>query len=173
MSADDCLMHDRERHYVGFRARFLAFLLDSLAAMIPLTVLAALVLPTVDLSSVDLNDPNSMQALLRTLLARLTFDLLVLAVLVVACWIRFAATPGKMVVRAAIVDATTLEPVSPARLVVRYLGYFPGILALGVGFLWIAFDRRKQGWHDKLAGTVVVRIPSARERRARIGREAH
>ncbi|HKF94921.1 MAG TPA: RDD family protein, partial [Gammaproteobacteria bacterium] len=28
---------------------------------------------------------------------------------------------------------------------------------LGLGFLWIAFDKRKQGWHDKLAATVVVR----------------
>jgi uncharacterized RDD family membrane protein YckC len=27
---------------------------------------------------------------------------------------------------------------------------------LYLGFLWIAFDRRKQGWHDKIAGTVVV-----------------
>ncbi|MBI4998962.1 MAG: RDD family protein, partial [Rhodocyclales bacterium] len=26
-----------------------------------------------------------------------------------------------------------------------------------LGFVWVAFDRRKQGWHDKLAGSVVVR----------------
>jgi uncharacterized RDD family membrane protein YckC len=25
-----------------------------------------------------------------------------------------------------------------------------------LGFIWIAFDKRKQGWHDKLAGTVVI-----------------
>ncbi|MBT7879149.1 MAG: hypothetical protein HN738_13805, partial [Gammaproteobacteria bacterium] len=28
--------------------------------------------------------------------------------------------------------------------------------ALGLGFIWIALDKRKQGWHDKLAGTVVI-----------------
>jgi uncharacterized RDD family membrane protein YckC len=28
---------------------------------------------------------------------------------------------------------------------------------LGLGLLWVAFDRRKQGWHDKIANTVVVR----------------
>ncbi|HEY4989416.1 MAG TPA: AIR carboxylase family protein, partial [Opitutaceae bacterium] len=33
------------------------------------------------------------------------------------------------------------------------------VLALGLGFIWIAFDREKQGWHDKIAGTVVVRLP--------------
>jgi len=26
-----------------------------------------------------------------------------------------------------------------------------------LGLVWVAFDRRKQGWHDKLAGTVVIR----------------
>ena len=25
-----------------------------------------------------------------------------------------------------------------------------------LGFIWIAFDKRKQGWHDKIAGTVVI-----------------
>ncbi len=39
----------------------------------------------------------------------------------------------------------------------RYLGYFASTIPLCLGFLWIAFDKRKQGWHDKLAGTVVIR----------------
>jgi uncharacterized RDD family membrane protein YckC len=30
---------------------------------------------------------------------------------------------------------------------------------LGTGFLWIAFDSRKQGIHDKIADTVVVKLP--------------
>jgi uncharacterized RDD family membrane protein YckC len=37
----------------------------------------------------------------------------------------------------------------------------PGLLRfddpLFAGIIWVAFDRRKQGWHDKLADTVVVR----------------
>lgn len=37
------------------------------------------------------------------------------------------------------------------------LGYAISLLALGMGFLWIYFDGRGQGWHDKLAGTFVVR----------------
>ena len=28
-----------------------------------------------------------------------------------------------------------------------------------LGFFWIGWDREKQGWHDKIAGTVVVRVP--------------
>jgi len=33
------------------------------------------------------------------------------------------------------------------------------VLPLYLGFLWAVFDRRKQGWHDKIAGTVVIQEP--------------
>jgi uncharacterized RDD family membrane protein YckC len=42
---------------------------------------------------------------------------------------------------------------------VRGLGAAFSILVFFLGFLWIAWDRDKQGWHDKIAGTVVVRVP--------------
>jgi len=42
-------------------------------------------------------------------------------------------------------------------LIGRYFGYFLASIPLGLGLLWVAFDKRKQGWHDKLAGTVVIR----------------
>ena len=79
-----------------------------------------------------------------------------LGVLVLPFWFRRRATPGKMAIGARIVDARTLGEPSPRQLVVRYLGYFVSMLPLFLGLLWVAFDRRKQGWHDKLAGTVVV-----------------
>jgi uncharacterized RDD family membrane protein YckC len=40
--------------------------------------------------------------------------------------------------------------------IIRYLGYYVSIFALGLGFLWVAWDDKKQGWHDKMAGTVVI-----------------
>jgi uncharacterized RDD family membrane protein YckC len=45
------------------------------------------------------------------------------------------------------------------RLVIRLLCYFVSALPFYLGFLWAAFDRRKQGWHDKIAGTVVIQEP--------------
>lgn len=42
-------------------------------------------------------------------------------------------------------------------LIGRYLAYYVSLIPFGLGFIWVAFDGRKQGWHDKLAGTVVVR----------------
>lgn len=42
--------------------------------------------------------------------------------------------------------------------VVRALGLLLSIVPLGLGFLWIAWDERRQGWHDKIAGTIVYRV---------------
>ena len=40
---------------------------------------------------------------------------------------------------------------------VRYIGYGISEIPLFLGFLWIAFDKNKQGWHDKIAGTFVIK----------------
>ena len=81
------------------------------------------------------------------------------AVVTIAFWRFGGATPGKMAISAIIVDARTGGPVPLARLIGRYFAYTISALPLGLGFLWIAFDKRKQGWHDKLANTVVIYEP--------------
>lgn len=43
--------------------------------------------------------------------------------------------------------------------IVRALSCFLSLAPAGLGFLWIAFDSNRQAWHDKIAGTVVVRRP--------------
>ncbi|HKU14640.1 MAG TPA: RDD family protein [Steroidobacteraceae bacterium] len=43
--------------------------------------------------------------------------------------------------------------------IVRALGCFLSLIAAGLGFLWIVFDDDRQAWHDKIAGTLVVRTP--------------
>jgi len=79
------------------------------------------------------------------------------ALVVLAFWRYKHATPGKMMFSAVIVDAKTLRPAGTHQLLVRYVTYFLAAMPLGLGLLWVAFDPRKQGWHDKLAGTVVIR----------------
>jgi uncharacterized RDD family membrane protein YckC len=79
------------------------------------------------------------------------------AIAVIVFWIYKSATPGKMAVSAKVVDARTGEAPSPAQCIGRYFAYFVSILPLGLGLIWVTFDKKKQGWHDKLAGTVVVR----------------
>jgi uncharacterized RDD family membrane protein YckC len=43
--------------------------------------------------------------------------------------------------------------------IIRALGCFLSLVIAGLGFIWIAIDREHQAWHDKIAGTVVVRVP--------------
>jgi uncharacterized RDD family membrane protein YckC len=43
--------------------------------------------------------------------------------------------------------------------VVRALACFLSMAVAGLGFLWVVFDSEKQSWHDKIAGTTVVRVP--------------
>jgi uncharacterized RDD family membrane protein YckC len=50
-------------------------------------------------------------------------------------------------------------PIDWPTAIVRALGCFLSLIPLGLGFIWVAFDVRRQSWHDKIAGTVVVRPP--------------
>lgn len=79
------------------------------------------------------------------------------AVAVIIFWVAKQATPGKMAISAKIVDAKTGGTTSTGQLIGRYLAYYLSLIPFGLGFIWVAFDARKQGWHDKLAGTVVIR----------------
>lgn len=79
------------------------------------------------------------------------------AAAIVLFWIKKQATPGKMAISAVIVDATTGKKATTGQLIGRYLAYFISTIPLCLGMIWVAFDKRKQGWHDKLAGTVVIR----------------
>lgn len=79
------------------------------------------------------------------------------AVAVITFWVLKQATPGKMIFSAIIVDAATGKAASPAQLIGRYFALIISMLPLFLGFFWVAFDKRKQGWHDKLAGTVVIK----------------
>jgi len=51
------------------------------------------------------------------------------------------------------------RPVDWGTAIVRALSCFLSLVVLGLGFIWIAVDRDRQAWHDKIAGTVVVRPP--------------
>jgi len=78
-------------------------------------------------------------------------------VAIVLFWRYKQATPGKMAIRAKVVDAKTGGVPSVGQCIGRYFAYFLSTIPLGLGYLWVAFDPKKQAWHDKLAGTVVVR----------------
>lgn len=78
-------------------------------------------------------------------------------VAVIWFWVKKQATPGKLLLSLRVVDAKTGRSLSVGQSMARYVGYFVAGIPFGLGLLWVGFDGKKQGWHDKIAGTVVVR----------------
>lgn len=135
--------------YVGVRVRAVAGLIDALViVLVTWPILVAIY-------GVGYLESPSMYSLDGP--ADLVISWVVPAVATVVLWVWKQATPGKMIMRARIVDAETGAPLSPVRASVRYLGFLVSVVALmGLPLLWVAFDARKQGLHDKIAGSVVV-----------------
>ncbi|MEN9681875.1 MAG: hypothetical protein RLZZ627_1768 [Pseudomonadota bacterium] len=137
--------------YAGFWQRLLANLIDGV-------LMAAWMIPALYYFYGDelLTDPHLIMGPADFIIS---WVLPMLGVLVL--WDRKQGTLGKLALGLRIVDAETLQPLSRKQELIRYLGYFLSTLPLGLGFLWIMADPRKQGFHDRLAGSVVVRKPQA------------
>src|SRR5271157_1238939 len=66
-------------------------------------------------------------------------------------------TPGKMIFGLKVVQSTG-EQMTFGLAFLRWVGYIISAVVFYLGFAWILFDAKKQGWHDRIAGTVVVRV---------------
>ena len=135
--------------YAGFWLRFCAIIIDSI-----LFILLLIPLPLIYGFGQYLNSgPLSYLGVWHILL-----ELILPITLTILLWLRFSATPGKMFLKLKIVDTKTSGPISFRQALIRYIGYLPSFYCLLLGVLWVAFDKRKQGWHDKLASTAVIRV---------------
>jgi uncharacterized RDD family membrane protein YckC len=67
-------------------------------------------------------------------------------------------TPGKIIVGIKVI-CTDKTPPTFRDSILRYCGYLASILSFFAGFIVIAFDEKKQGFHDKIADTYVVKLP--------------
>ena len=65
-------------------------------------------------------------------------------------------TPGKKLLGLRVVQSSG-KPMTPGLAFLRWVGYIISQIPLCLGFIWIAFDGRKQGWHDKIAATCVIK----------------
>lgn len=77
----------------------------------------------------------------------------------VAYFIFFWSIGGTLAMRLfrlRVVDANTKRPIGIGRAILRFVGFVISALLCDVGLVWAAFDARKQGWHDKIATTVVI-----------------
>lgn len=134
--------------YAGFWVRFLASVLDSVLLVLILVPLLMLFYGPRILFATE--SPGFAYNLIN-------YGLPIIAVIIF--WQYRSATPGKIMMGIYIVDEITLGQPSFGRLVLRYFGYYVSILPLLLGFIWVAFDKRKQGFHDKIARTLVIKQP--------------
>ncbi|KKW78632.1 RDD family protein [Acinetobacter sp. AG1] len=130
--------------YAGFWIRFAASIIDNIIIFVALIPIAMLLGWESTYSS---GLSSGIEWLWQILFA----------VFFVFCWVKFAGTPGKRLLRLKVLDERTGENITVGQGIIRYIGYFPAILVLFIGLIWVAFDSKKQGWHDKMAKTVVVR----------------
>lgn len=146
-------MKTKELEYVGFWLRLGAALVDLLLQLV-------VALPLTYGIYGHLSVPGKLFMGFGDVLINVALPSAVIMVL----WVATGATPGKQALSARIVDARTGAPLTTKQSVIRYLGYFVSFLPLGLGYVWIAFDHKKQGWHDKMANSVVVRQPKDKGR---------
>ena len=90
-------------------------------------------------------------------------SLVVLIVLVVTIgyfpwfWSRGGATPGMRLMNLRVVRDSDGGPLSVGQALLRLVGYWVSSFVFYLGFIWIFLDKRRRGWHDLIAGTVVVK----------------
>ncbi|NOX91816.1 MAG: RDD family protein [Gammaproteobacteria bacterium] len=125
--------------YAGFWRRVAATLIDSFLFAIIIGLLMGSVIMDAELFTGE--------GLLRTMTGFL---------LTIILWVKFLGTPGKLLLDCQVVDADSFKPMSIKQAALRYVAYLASILPLFLGFLWIARDKRKQAFHDKIANTVVL-----------------
>jgi len=131
----------------GFWIRFAAYIIDGLILTL-IGIVLGVMFGVVFRSSVD-----AAQGLLSLI------SLVVSIGYFVWSWVRSGSTPGMNLLGLRVVRDADGGPISWGRALLRYLGIVISTLALFIGLIWVAFDKRKRGWHDLIAGTVVIRKP--------------
>jgi uncharacterized RDD family membrane protein YckC len=141
-------LNDSGYLYAGMWRRFGALLIDVfLAALLLACAVLAWSAWSGDMPGWGSRTLNSMIAV------AVVIALLVMVLL--DAWLQ--GTPGLRLLDCCLVDARTGKAIGPGRSAKRSVYLLLSALPLLVGLLWIGWDRHKQGLHDKLAGTVVIR----------------
>ena len=81
-----------------------------------------------------------------------------LAIYCISLWATKGATIGGIICGLKVVRLDD-RPVTWSVAGVRGLSAFLSLAIAGLGFIWVAFNDDKQSWHDKIAGTTIVKVP--------------
>ena len=135
--------------YAGFRIRLAAQLIDLIVLAAACWVLLTMIYGSEYWLSDDLYHGSW----------DIFFSCILPPVATIWFWQRYLGTPGKLLLNLKVVDLRSGRKMSSGQSIWRYVAYLLSSIPLCFGLVWIAVDKRKQGWHDKLAGTAVIYEP--------------
>ncbi|MYA51217.1 MAG: RDD family protein [Chloroflexi bacterium] len=127
--------------YAGRLHRFAAFIIDAIVISVVIVVLDAL-------GVIDIGEPSATDQVLEAVISFGYYILLTAA---------FGATLGKMALGMRVVDESGQKAGFLKVLVRETIGKIVSAIVVFLGFIWILFDGNRQGWHDKIGGTFVVK----------------
>lgn len=130
--------------YAGFFRRFLAFFIDYICVRV---ILLELIGISSDIDMFEFSNLIGVKSLI--------VELITMAYFVVCESSSWQGTLGKRLFGLKVVTENYTR-LTTGDALLRYLCKYLSSLALGLGYIWIIFDDKKQGWHDKLARTFVI-----------------
>jgi len=137
-----------EKSFAGFWIRLIATLIDAI-------ILAAISFPILYFTYGKAYLAEDAPVVMGYMDIIVTWILPMFATIIF--WLYRAGTPGKLFLKLAVVDAVTGKNLTGSQSLIRYLAYIVSALPLFLGYVWVAWDEKKQAWHDKLARSVVIR----------------
>jgi uncharacterized RDD family membrane protein YckC len=147
-------------HYAGLFTRMIAFVIDALVIAIAIAIIpwmGQILLNSIGIGSFTTRWMEGVQRLMASGIFAAFFMYAYYAFF----WYFAGMTIGDAVLGIRIVR-TNGKRIGPFRTLIRLIGYVIALIPFGLGFFWILIDNRRQGWHDKLAGTFAVYAWEAR-----------
>jgi len=127
--------------YASFTDRLLALLLDMVIIFLPIVVIENIIY----------------NQAVKPLPIVLLFEYIIPIIITLYFWKNYGATPGKGIMKIYVVDERKGTFVNTVQGFFRYLCYTLSTICLGLGFIWVAIDKKNQAWHDKIVGTIVIK----------------
>jgi uncharacterized RDD family membrane protein YckC len=146
--------------YVGFWKRVVARIIDGCVLAVPTNIIYFLMsLPLAVLKEADPYTDSMVLPVYTLIIAAigLLFSTAAYMLYYILLWKNRQATLGYMVFGAKLIDAKTGGAPTTGQCVGRYFAEFLSAFVFCLGYLWVALDEQKRGWHDMLAGTRVVK----------------
>jgi uncharacterized RDD family membrane protein YckC len=145
--------------WAGYGERLVAYIVDGLILGIVMMILSVLLVGAV-IAGLDFSDPRDPSMSGGAIAAILVWFVVVLAVSFAYFpffWARGGQTPGMRIFGIRVVRDRDGGPVTAGPAILRLIGYWVSAFVFYVGYVWMFFDSRRRGWHDLIAGTVVIK----------------